>query len=536
MTTHFNSNDEKRRLREQSRLDLLRGNAERNRNGQFATPAPLAEEMLRFCWQCWQQRPSPVSFLEPCIGTGAFYSALRRVFPNEQIERAEGYELDTDHADTARRLWHESGLAVTQGDFLQQPPPRKRYNLLITNPPYVRHHHLEPTQKKHLQELVRERLDIRISGLAGLYCYFLLLSDAWLEAGGLAVWLIPAEFMDVNYGVAVKEYLTTRVRLLRLHRFCPSDVQFDDALVSSAIVVFEKEKPEDHEVVFSLGGTLLKPAQAVSIRQQALRAGKKWSSDTAGSGLDAGRTVRDVLFGDLFRIRRGLATGNNRFFILPRAEVKRLGLPEEFVRPILPAPRHLPERVIESDPDGFPKLFPQLALLDCSLPESELRHLHANLWRYLEDGKQKGIHQSYLTSRRSPWYSQEDRPAPPFLCTYMGRNGNGRKPFRFLWNKSRATAHNVYLLLYPRSVLQEALKRDPSLYAAVFAALQSLDTEKITGHGRVYGGALYKLEPNELANIPAGFLVKKLELGRDLKTYHQGDLFESRQENEPPAD
>ena len=60
---------------------------------------------------------------------------------------------------------------------------------------------------------------------------------------GLAVWLIPSEFMDVNYGKTLRRYLTERVTLLHIHRFCPTDVQFTDALVSSAVVVFRKVPP-----------------------------------------------------------------------------------------------------------------------------------------------------------------------------------------------------------------------------------------------------------------------------------------------------
>jgi adenine-specific DNA-methyltransferase len=93
MTRFFPPVNEECRLREQERLDLAQGAAERNRSGQFATPSLLAEEVVRFCCHHWQQRPRPVFFLEPCIGTGAIYSALLRVFPNEWIERAEGYEL-----------------------------------------------------------------------------------------------------------------------------------------------------------------------------------------------------------------------------------------------------------------------------------------------------------------------------------------------------------------------------------------------------------------------------------------------------------
>src|SRR5438045_3950350 len=72
---------------------------------------------------------------------------------------------------------------------------------------------------------------------------YLLLADQWLSEGGISAWLIPSEFMDVKYGLAVKHYLTRNVKLLHIHRFCPHDVQFSDALVSSAVVVFEKSSP-----------------------------------------------------------------------------------------------------------------------------------------------------------------------------------------------------------------------------------------------------------------------------------------------------
>ncbi len=94
--------------------------------------------------------------------------------------------------------------------------------------------------KERLKTLIADRFGLDISGLAGLYAHFLLLCDAWMAPGGLAIWLIPSEFMDVNYGAAVKTYLTEHVKLLHIHRYCPSDVQFCDALVTSAIVVFEK--------------------------------------------------------------------------------------------------------------------------------------------------------------------------------------------------------------------------------------------------------------------------------------------------------
>jgi methylase of polypeptide subunit release factors len=178
----------------------------------------------------------------------------------EDIAAATGIELDPLFAETASRLWSDSGLEVLQADFTRQKPPAQRFNFILTNPPYVRHHHLTGKEKGRLKTQLARSLQLPISGLAGLYCYFLLHAHDWMEDDGLALWLIPSEFMDVNYGITLRRYLTERVTLLQIHRFCPTDVQFTDALVSSAVVIFRKSlPPPDHSVHFSFAGPIDRP-------------------------------------------------------------------------------------------------------------------------------------------------------------------------------------------------------------------------------------------------------------------------------------
>jgi hypothetical protein len=116
-----------------------------------------------------------------------------------------------------------------------------------------------------------------------------------------------------------------------------------------------------------------------------------------------------------------------------------------------------------------------------------------------------------LVGKRRPWYKQERRPPAPFLCTYMGRGAGAKRPFRFIWNRSDATAHNVYLMLYPKSRLQEALNNHPELAARVFEALQSVTHGQFISEGRVYGGGLHKVEPKELAQIPARVVLESID-------------------------
>src|SRR5258705_212570 len=94
--------------------------------------------------------------------------------------------------------------------------PRKRSEPKTGNPTYVPHHPLENGAKAWLQLRTQAASGISMSGLAGFYCHFLGLSHAWMAEGGIAGWLIPSEFMDVNYGQAVKRYLLSRVTLLHI--------------------------------------------------------------------------------------------------------------------------------------------------------------------------------------------------------------------------------------------------------------------------------------------------------------------------------
>jgi len=498
---------EERRQQEQARLDTLKTAQERNKWGQFATPPELALSIARYARSLLEGKP--VRFLDPAIGTGSFYSALLQAFPPGRIEAATGIELDPIFSQAAAALWGNTGLRIVTGDFTEQRLPSQRFNLILTNPPYVRHHHLAASQKDRLRQQLARSLTFDVSGLAGLYCYFLLLCHDWMEDGGLAVWLIPSEFMDVNYGAALRRYLTERVTLLHIHRFCPTDVQFTDALVSSAVVVFCKlPPPPDHAARFSFAGPIERPQKEAMVPLETLRWSRKWTQFPGGA---AASDHGELTLGDIFSIKRGLATGANSFFILTEADAQELALPQHFLKPILPGPRHLTGDIIEALSSGVPDVSPRLYLLDCSEPEERIRTAWPRLYEYLQRGRSQNIHTTYLTSRRTPWYSQEQRPPAPFLCTYMGRANNGKHPFRFLWNRSQATAHNVYLMLYPQGRLRDALIAQPEIQARVFEALKRIKPSELVSEGRVYGGGLHKVEPKELAQIPARVVLESID-------------------------
>lgn len=515
---------EAERLALQTALDAQKTQAERNRLGQFATPTAFARDILQHAKDLQRGKAKP-RFLDPAIGTGSFFSALLDVFGEDRIGKAAGYEIDPPFAEAARNLWDGAALKVHLADFTEASPPtaeKDRFNLVICNPPYVRHHHIINGDKARLRQRSQETCGVDMSGLAGLYCYFLCLSHAWMTKNALAGWLIPSEFMDVNYGLPVKRYLLEQVTLEQIHRFDPNDVQFDDALVSSAVVWFRNKKPaRDHKVLFTYGGSLADPHVSRSVALDVLRTEPKW---TRFPRLDAREASTGLTLKDFFSIKRGLATGDNKFFILDQEQIAERGLPMSCFRPILPSPRYLKIDEVEAKEGGVPLIDRPLFLLDTKLSEDEIKQRFPALWDYLQEGKGRGISDRYLCRHRSPWYSQENRVAAPFICTYIGRSDTeGKRPFRFILNHSQATVTNSYLSLYPKPALQKAMDRDPALQKAVWKVLNDISPESMLEEGRVYGGGLHKMEPKELGNVPVNVIAELI--GESVRPVQQTELF-----------
>ena len=500
------------RLRLQAELDSRKTTVERNKLGQFATPTALARDVLTYGLSLLPQA-TPIRFLDPAIGTGSFYGALRATSIGRSVEAASGFEIDPHYGEPAIKLWRGTPLDYRLADFTSHTPPAapaKKSTLLICNPPYVRHHHIESEAKNRLHALALKIANINFSGLTGLFCYFLALAHEWMEDGGVAGWLIPSEFMDVNYGRALKQYLLREVTLLHIHRFDPNDVQFDDALVSSAVVWFRKEKPPNsYEVRFSYGGSLKAPALVKTIAVVDLMKTDKWTRFPKSDPAVAHDGYR---LADLFAIKRGIATGDNSFFILPEARARELCIPARFLRPILPSTRHIKIDEISAHATGMPLLPKRLYLLDCDLPEEQVELEYPHLWAYLQTGKTT-VAEAYLCKSRKIWYAQEKRLVAPIICTYLGRSDTGR-PFRFLLNNTKATASNVFLMLYPQPLLARQLALNPKSIRNICEALNAIAPEVLLGNGRVYGGGLHKLEPKELANVPADALAAIVGLGK----------------------
>ena len=517
MTISFSHNMiENQRLAIQKKLDDCKTPAERNRMGQFATPTALAREIIAYGLGLLPEH-RPIRFFDPAFGTGAFYSALRVMAPDRRIESAAGHEIDPHYAGPARALWKDMPVDIQSRDFTLAGPEGPGANFLVCNPPYIRHHHIEPARKAELQRLAGIACGIRPSGLSGLHCAFVGLAHPFMAPGCVAGWLIPGQSLKVNYGRMLRRYLLEKVTLLHIHHCNPADMQFSDALVSSTVIWFENTPPpEQYEIRITFGGSLATPAESGKISSSDLATGTGWvhhvrnkpafgpdqtsepctSPAVHDDPIPGDTTLSDITLGDLFDVRRGIVTGANRFFIMTRAQIRERCLPMECFTPILPGPRHIPGKEITANRDGLPLIENPLFLLDIRLSRQEIddKYPHLHAWLVQGETGEAPVAMRYLCRHLAPWYLQEQRATAPMLCVYMGR---GSMPFRFILNHSRAIATNVFLMMFPKWNEPGFTAGDSGFLRTLHAFLND-NSASLVEYGRVYGGGLHKIEPGEL--------------------------------------
>ena len=101
-------------------------------------PRSFISELIREQFSPWVADPDSVAhILELCTGSGCLPIMLADAFPNAQIDAAD---ISTDALAVAKRNVEEYELAdritLIESD-LYTNVPNKKYDLIITNPPYV---------------------------------------------------------------------------------------------------------------------------------------------------------------------------------------------------------------------------------------------------------------------------------------------------------------------------------------------------------------------------------------------------------------
>jgi adenine-specific DNA-methyltransferase len=452
----------------------------RRRLGTFFTPPAVVEFMLDLAEEV---AGPPSSVIDPGAGVGAFSLAAKRRWPDADVTAVD-LNLVTLGLLAARpsgklRVVLENYLLWVTGNDLPRTP-----RIWIGNPPYTRHQELSPAAKLVAQASAGELVK---SGLAGLSAYFLAATLRAMSPEDALCFLLPGSWIDSRYGRLLRERLRVEDRrLVRFEGFSSADSVFPGTRVTAMVLVVGPEQPAHAQ-----------PWMTSNIRMEAtgLARTRPVSRERSAAGLgELGcwlwprrRPARSdsVDLGTIARVRRGVATGANEWFLLTQAKRDELP-PDATIRAV--------RRLRGVDVDHF-DLASHEALAQAGercwllrVEDEEQRHSTETLAKWLDAAEQAGVPNRYLASHREPWYRLEAVDPPSLVLSPMGK-----KRMRVVINEAKAVPSNALYGLYVE---------DADVAHAVGHWLAG-DTGQLAlfEHARAYGGGLFKLEPKDVGRI-----------------------------------
>lgn len=450
-------------------------------HGQVPTPQQVAKLMAQ-----WVMSASPKSVLDPAAGLGGLLHECRQI--NSEVDLV-GVECDQNALCMAKRS-APCGTKLILADYLLSDSGS--YQGIIANPPYVKAQRLNYSPDTWLA--FEERFGTHLDRLTNLYALFLLKIWQDLAEGGRAAVIIPAEFLNANFGVEIKERLVKTIHPSGILVFNPSLNLFSESLTTSAIIFLEKGHRSTSRSILAKADSLEEAAtflnrllhEEVSGGEGIYYLGDFRPSDKWLNTLLSGRSVAKTssmpkVIGDYFNCRRGIATGANDFFCLSKSNLEQNGLDFSHIEPCITK---------ATDADGL--VFTQDKFL--ALVESDRRCYLLNpskngqaLSNYLLAGEKQGIHQRHLPSHRPVWYMPESRPVAEILVAVFSR-----EKIKFIFNTSKAKNLTCFHGLYPKHG-NGFLGPITTLYLN-----SSWGQEAFAKVNRFYGDGLNKLEPKDV--------------------------------------
>jgi predicted RNA methylase len=446
---------------------------ERKRTGTFFTAASVAEWAL-----AKGLLTSSDDVCDAGAGTGVFADAILRngqpirsyvgVENDPVLALCAAHALEALNAPECYKLWYANFLLLGKTDFTARGLAVP--TAVIANPPFVRSSNL--TGRARIRAALKSSLGVSVPSLAGSGSYFI--SRAADLAGASTsvesrpksrlLFFLPKEAA----GAAHVQQLLDDLR--RAHGWACRQFEIPN-----------KQTGVDRHASNSLALFFLleqvPPATAPRSRKSAPRA-----------------CLQDVV-----RIKRGISTGFNDFFVLTDEEVKRRKIPKKRLSEVLPTRISIKtKRFSKADWDQL-----RLSNHPCwllTLPRGEIENFEQAIQEYLKEGLRRGVHETPTAKAYRTWFSIPVPESPPdVFVTYLFRG----LP-RFILND--AGVLNLTNILGGRfvSAVPEARRRE--------LIVDSLNTQPKhwMKAGRQYKGGLMKIEPRELCRLPIDSSLLKL--------------------------
>ncbi|WP_128547187.1 N-6 DNA methylase [Larkinella soli] len=468
--------------------------------GSYYTPDFLAKFIINFVKESLNTSGS-LSILEPSVGDGAFLKAfLENNFGNSSDIKFTSIELNDPELTKAKNIFNFysqgknlSNFQFFNQDFLDwQKDCNDRFNLIIGNPPYIKSNLLTSEQISN-SHLIFTSAGLNEKFFKNIWSSFLIRCTQLLTENGILAFVLPAEFLQVNFSKQIRKFLKSQFDRIEVFTF--NQLMFESTGQDTIILFGYRESQKQKGIYFSNVSDISQlEEQSFFLNENVALSNSetKWthhilSSDEISFLYNLYNSVNKIK--DFCSSKPGVVTAANDFFIVSE-KVENFYNLNHFTEPIIQKGAFVNGSVIFSGEDyatlvksGKPSKFLRLS-------EDSISSFPPSVIEYLSLGLNKKIHTRHKCGKRKVWFIVPNI-VPPGHGLFFKRCHSYPK---LLVNEANIlvtdAAYNVYM------------KDNFNIESLVFSFYNSLTLTFAELFGRYYGGGVLELTPNEFRDLP----------------------------------
>jgi len=467
-------------------MELIKNISKQKLRGGFYTPNEIASFIIR-----WALNENPKSdILEPSCGDGVFLKELSK--SKLKYNSITAIEINKEEAEKAKKARLKNKLVFNEDFFEFCNLTKKRFNLIIGNPPYIRYQYISKEQKTKAEKIF-SRAGLKYSRLTNTWVAFVVGASLLLKEKGKIGFVLPAEILQVSYAKQLRTFLAHYYNKINIISF--KKLVFPKVQQEVILLLCEKNNANSHliehlELENTEGLNTLDISRLKSPKKKIDFKSNKWTfyflSQNEIDFLE--RLLNQNLipqFKKYASAEVGITTGNNNFFTVPLSTVRKYRL-DKFAKPMVGrsvqvrslrfAHRDWKENV-QKNVRAYFVIFPALTKLQ----------KHKGAMNYIALGEKEKVDRGYKCRIRDEWQIVPSARISDAL--FIRRNNIYPK---LILNEAKAyTTDTMH-----RITIKKGLNRK-AFIASYYNSL-SLASAEICG--RSHGGGVLELMPSEVGN------------------------------------
>ena len=437
------------------------------KNGIYYTPANLAEFLAKPLLQ-----DKNLTILDPAYGEGALLLAAERLLKDMYSARRVGAMLfGCDKAPLNGLLKHLPYSNLRQMDFFDMKADQK-YDVVLMNPPYVRHHAISYSNIKKYQKITAPLCELRTT--SDLWAYFLVQAVIHLNKGGSVGAILPWSFLQAAYAQPLRQWLAERFSDIKILALGAD--YFDNAQERVVMVWLRKFGEPAKSIKIGFSQHIGKNIQYTSVSAD------RWNADAVvfSKRHDLDKIIAKFIeeygfrrFEDVALVKIGVVTGADEFFILDQSRSGAPSFSKKDMVPIISSARDLTGLLLNGNSSAK-----QLIIL------KRTTALHE---KYIRKGVREKYNVRAHSLRRKPWYRIDPGATPDAFFPYRVH----QLPYLTRNDKGIQCTNSIHRI-YFKNLSEVEVKWVQVSLLAVPGQL-SLETAS-----KNYGSGVLKVEPKSL--------------------------------------